>query len=1198
MNPKNLLDLLPPMPTFSDLAQGSFTEETTTLSGEGASEMSQLKIVAFTDDEFDAALKGAATAAARQLDYSNFEAAVPNLETSAASLPLTAQLESVIPPDEVALSDDSLNQYAQQAALRYTYSLDCLTPVSQDQPESLPSYKDLQPTQRDALFVHLTGHSEIVRDARGNARWLLRVEERRAALRSLLEGAAGTVRLAIAQAQSDAAREAQQTTAEENSEGFADDSYIPKFTGASRVEEMLWSYLDATAPPLENQDSRQLLLTQQVVSWLHELTPELQVPAPQQVARQLARETLLQPFRHLTGEWKGGQFVSYFAGRKTELERLYDYLSVLPPQSVRNFWGRFLSNLLDSSWNFVTRNNGHRPLLIYGLGGVGKSTLLAKFLLDHLTETLPGDRFPYVYLDFDVSALNVREPITMLAEAARQLGEQYPASREKWEAARSEWLAEIRSSEPSADQRSVALQSFVSLLLESESDDARVADQFSRKLPFLLVMDTFEEVQYHDRDSVKDVFRFLNALRAQIPTLHCILMGRAPLDDLQRDFARVEEVVVEGDVFGTGLATDFGVIEVPLGDLNDSEATAYLTNQGVSDSQLAQDLVEVVGGNPLSLRLIARVLREGEINLMSLREEMEWRPTLSDRLLGRKIPPKALLQGVLFRRILGHIHSKKIQDLAHPGLVLRRITPDLIKEVLAEPCGLAPLDDQQALTYFYALAREVSLVGTDTEPSGQNVLRHRPELRRIMLRLMEADETKQNQIQEVHQNAVAYYTDREGQVAQTELLYHCLMLGKAPREEESVDEVPTEEAVEAGYVPAPAADKDPRPVWRALADAAGELPVAANTYIAARIHRDLLLPDAAWEVADPRDFELMILSRTSRRARERSNLVSALVSLRHDREKLSKGDSVLSSLPLIELALLERMGEFDEADKLARQTLKVTSSRESHKKFLPRLFAYNLLAARIAARAGNKKGPERLLIEADETLDKLLITAKPRTTSVAAFRRCERQFLRFATDMFELQPSAKTFNLIANRLERVSESAEALKQFPVLARYVVSSFFTKSAKALDPLPDRVLEVVRKPAMLTALLSRLPKVNANRVARALADWTVESSLKTGRSDVKAFGKLGRPPGSNEPIRIHEYWRRLLLEAPDAVANQLPKILEVQPISDDRLVDFLRALAPEARAEGEDPFEEARRAGDLMPGEGSHLAPNSSRSKQKK
>lgn len=1264
MNRKNSSDLLPPLPTLSDLAQGAFAEEGTTITGGRAYGVRKLEAVAFTAEEFDAALKGVTAAAGMQFSLEETAAtmvAIVGSEVPAAQSLSAGELEAMATTEGPgAFSEDALNCYVQAAALRYTYRLDILTPVRLDSQTTLPRYKDLHSRQCDAVFAHLTGRSEIVRAARGNARWLLRDDERRSALRTLIES--GDVLKAIEQARADADEEAQQAAEtrqsaevqqnldEETIVDAAEYSEIPKSGGTSRVEETLWSYLSEPLE-LENQDSRQLLLTQQVVSWLYKLTQKLKVPSPERVARQLARETLLQPFRHLTGEWKGGEFVSYFAGRKTELEHLYNYLSVLPPQSFRNVVSRVFHGLIDSAWDYVNGRAGHRPLLIHGPGGVGKSTLLAKFLLDHLTETPPKDRFPYIYVDFDLSALNVREPVTMLAEAARQLAEQYPTSREKWEAARSEWLAAInrnRTLELDPLERAEALSSFAALLLESETEDAKVADQFSRNLPFLLIVDTFEEVQYHDRDSVKDVFRFLNALRAQVPALRCILMGRAPLDDLQKEFARLESVELEGDAFGTGVATDFGVIEVQLGDLDEGEARKYLMNQGVSDSQLAEDLVEVVGGNPLSLRLIARVLRTGEINLKSLREEMQWRPTLSGRLLGRKIPPKALLQGVLFRRILGHIHSKKIQDLAHPGLILRRITPDLIKEVLAGPCGLDPLNDEQALTYFQALAREVSLVGTDTEPGGQNVLRHRPELRRIMLRLMEADEEKQDQIQQVHENAVRYYTARKGQLAQIEALYHRLMLGDAPRAEELADDVPTEEGVEAGYVPALEPGNNPRPVWRALGEAAGELPAAAYTYLTARIHRDLVVPAAAWEVAHPRDRELMILGRTSRRARERASLVSALESLRHDSKSL-RIRHVLSPLPLIEVALLERLDEYEEAGKYARKMLKDVRSQNNpvrrlveyarshdnpvrrlleyaremlqdvrshknpvrrlveyakyarkmlHKNPVRRLVEYNLLAARIAARAGDGNGTEQFLEQAHATLAELSIIAGAGTSSISTARRSERQLLRFATDSYRLRPSAPTVEIITARLTGLVDSTEGLKQFPALARYVVSSACADGAEDLYLSSLRkLLELVRKPVLLTVVLSGLPKANASRVVEALANWTPEA-LRLVSMVPKAFASLGKPPEPDEPVKISDYWRRLLLNNPEEVAQQLPKIFETLPNSDARLADLMRALTPEPRTEGEDAFEEARRAGDLMPGEGSHRRRKSSTSKQMK
>jgi hypothetical protein len=41
------------------------------------------------------------------------------------------------------------------------------------------------------------------------------------------------------------------------------------------------------------------------------------------------------------------------------------------------------------------------------------------------------------------------------------------------------------------------------------------------------------------------------------------------------------------------------------------------------------------------------------------------------------------VQGQLYQQILNHIPDPDLRQLAHPGLVVRRVTRDVIKEVLA-----------------------------------------------------------------------------------------------------------------------------------------------------------------------------------------------------------------------------------------------------------------------------------------------------------------------------------------------------------------------------------------------------------------------------------------------------------------------------------------------------------------------------------
>ncbi len=1218
MNPEDLMSLLPPLPTFEELAQLVSDEA-------AAADTPTLELITLTDDEFNMARKGTIYAAQGRLQASAAaeaaEAIVAAASGEAASssnpeITVDAQRSTGIAP----LDETALSCYANAAALRYTYRIDCLTPLGADPDEMPPPrYAELQHEQRGQVFAYLTGRSEIMADARGQARWILSEGERRASLKKLVDGGPRTLERAIAQARADARDDAKQSADErtaaqarqlaqlqtEQTETKIEiareiESYDQGDSGASRVEETLWSYLVGTSAALEAQDCRQLLLSQSVINWLQDLTLQLKAPAPQEVAQQLARETLLQPFRHLTGEWGASGFVSYFTGRETELSRLYDYLAVLPPKSLQHRISRAFKGLVDSAWRLVTREAGHRPVLIHGPGGVGKSTLLAKFLLDHLTTTEPRDRFPYAYLDFDLSTLSALEPVTLLVEAARQLAAEYPASEAAWTAERSKWLETIRRSGPEgvdSVERAQALSHFAALLSQSVSEDATVSQQFARGLPFLLVMDTFEEMQFRDRDAIKDVFRFLNELRKQVPALRCILMGRAPLEDIRLEYRDLETFAVDGDAFGTGEATDFSVIEVLLADLEADKARAYLGEQGVSDPQLADELVAIVGGNPLSLRLIARVLRDGDVDLGSLREEMKWRPSLSDRLLGRKVPPKALLQGVLFRRILGHIHSKKIQDLAHPGLILRRITPQLIQDVLAEPCGLGTLDDLQARNYFDDLAREVSLVSTEMGAGGEPVLRHRPELRRIMLRLMEADETKQEQIRAVNGNAVRYYQTRGDQIGREEALYHRLMLGELPPPEGLLDDVPTEEAVDAGFVAPPITTADPRPIWRALADAVDEMPASASTYLAARLHKELV-PDAAWETADPRDWELMILGRASHRARVRDSIISALEGLRRDRQNmLSHGLrlSHFSPLPVMEIALLERLGRNREAKGQVADVLDNLPSEASR---FRRVMEYNLLGARIAAHLGDSTACKQGLKRVEKEINRLQNSGDK---SDAEVRRGERRLLRFATDCHNLKPSTEVLEVAASCLFRLTQSVDALGDFPVLARYAAGSAISKDIREVHSVPPYtdLFNLVRSPDFLPLLFKQLPSGAVTRVAEALAQWSIEA--RQSGADAKAFKKMGRlPEHTRDAIKLRDAWKRLVLDRSRHFGNRLVELLKTVPMSTHRLVDLLQALTPEPKrgAAGEDPFNEARHAGDLIPGEGLEKIENPSKSKKRR
>ena len=282
MEPEDVLNLLPPLPSLEEL------QDTTTMEQSTAEESATSKrsYVTLSDEEFERALKGEVTFAGTSLTvHEVVEQTISVAQSSAQAI--TAQPEDS--EAESGLSQDVLDGYGEAAALRYTYRLDAITPVAVARKPR--HYKDMSRKERDEVFTYLTGRSEIVSDARGNTRWMLRDDERRAALVRLIE--TNTLTTAVEQARADAAEELREasellkSTATEKTPLKPEDELA-----ASRVEETLWDFLTKPQTASANE-RRQLLINQRVVEWVHGL-PGVTVPSSKDVTRQLAKETLLQ----------------------------------------------------------------------------------------------------------------------------------------------------------------------------------------------------------------------------------------------------------------------------------------------------------------------------------------------------------------------------------------------------------------------------------------------------------------------------------------------------------------------------------------------------------------------------------------------------------------------------------------------------------------------------------------------------------------------------------------------------------------------------------------------------------------------------------------------------------------------------------------------------------------------------------------
>src|SRR5690606_21950936 len=101
----------------------------------------------------------------------------------------------------------------------------------------------------------------------------------------------------------------------------------------------------------------------------------------------------------------------------------------------------------------------------------------------------------------------------------------------------------------------------------------------------------------------------------------------------------------------------------------------------VSDKQL-DAIAALVQGNPLSLRLAAQVFaREGIAALDDAVHEARFQKSFFEERL----------QGFLHTRIVQQL-AEPLRALADPGLVVRRLTPAVIREVLAASCRI-PADE-------------------------------------------------------------------------------------------------------------------------------------------------------------------------------------------------------------------------------------------------------------------------------------------------------------------------------------------------------------------------------------------------------------------------------------------------------------------------------------------------------------------------
>jgi len=659
------------------------------------------------------------------------------------------------------------------------------------------------------------------------------------------------------------------------------------------TQQMFELYIAGRAPPLQVQDARQLTGTKQVVEWLEGLDIVSGLPSALEILDRSEQAMLLQPFETLAGR--------HFAGRGAELARLREHVGVMPPGSL----GERVRRLRERVFELHEKP----PLVVWGPGGVGKSSLVARFIWEHATVP-QTEQFPWAYMDFDRPGLLAEEPLTLLIEAARQLGIQYPVAREACDQMRQRWINDLAARPPEFRQAmrkrvtpglAVALTKGLSYSRERQRQLLAFRDLLENlkvpESPFLLVLDTFEQIQYRSPVVVEALLEFLAEFQMQVPRLRTVIAGRAAISA-----KRPTETL-------------------PLGGFDAAAAQALLVTHGLP-SNVAKQIFDAVGGSPLSLRLAADAWKAGGDPTADLRKRSYFGWRLQD----------SQIQAQLFARILNHIHDPDVRRLAHPGLVLRRVTPEIIANVLAGPCDVKLAGPGDAQRLFDEMAREVSLVRIE-----DGALIYRSDVRRIVMGLLR--ESDPERVLAIEEAAVRHYAARDQaprdavtvQLERAEELYHRLQLQQTP-------EILNERWM-SGVEPL-------------LAAAIDELPPRERAWLSSRLGRRLLPDELEQASLDTWERDT---ARSVRELLDSGEVQGALRSL-HERKVRLAG----SSLYLLEAEALDRSGDWDALRALCAEG--IPSADERSRRDLS--IGLRLFAARAEMHDRQATGAKVLLDEA------------------------------------------------------------------------------------------------------------------------------------------------------------------------------------------------------------------------------------------
>jgi hypothetical protein len=500
----------------------------------------------------------------------------------------------------------------------------------------------------------------------------------------------------------------------------------------------------------------------------------LTLPPVDDLDARIERERLLAQFDRMVGA-DGKPHANYFVGRQDELLRLRAYVGIVKSASVREAFSRAAQKLVGTLTAWA-------PLAIIGIGGVGKTTLMAKFMLEH---SRTPSLFPFAYIDFDRPSVSARNRSGIIAEMALQVAAQFPQLASNLRQLRSE-VSELgrrleRSDEATFNTPLIPYLARFRGIVNEYLEKEEWPFQWAR--PFLLVFDTFEVVQYSgDDESGLSEFVQLLSEDGTWKRLRVVISGRKPIANFR---PAPEELELQG--------LDF---EAAVELLMHSAAGAGKPISSEDAGRLvgaiaAADPNSKVNFKPQRLRVIGNLFADAEYStgkevVSSIVKD------LSGTVMGGGAVMRAFIDAILIRRTLGNVSDVRVRALADPGLVVRMIRADVIQHVMVPGTpkpGTLSSDNPDPATYepwsvsadeardiFAAFQSEITLV----DQAEEGVLRHRADVREDMLPVIRFGRPRR--FAALHRLAYEYFrgiadSNPRDEAAAAEAVYHGLWSG-------------------------------------------------------------------------------------------------------------------------------------------------------------------------------------------------------------------------------------------------------------------------------------------------------------------------------------------------------------------------------------------------------------------------------------